>query len=89
MVRHAEQLGREGRRAFSRNSCSAAYVATMDFMKKLRDNKLMNVDFAATSKTDQKDLFTSGKAGIYIGSMPDVNSIEKDLVKNVPTAVVE
>lgn len=65
------------------------YVATMDFMKKLRDNKLMNVDFAATSKTDQVNLFTSGKAGVYIGSMQDVNSLEKDLVKNIPTAVVD
>ena len=65
------------------------YVQTMDFMKKIRDNKQMNVDFAATSKTDQVNLFTSGKAGVYIGSMQDVNSLEKDLVKNIPTAVVE
>lgn len=65
------------------------YVATMDFMKKIRDNKLMNVDFAATSKTDQINLFTSGKAGVYIGSLQDVNSLHKDLVKNVPDAVIE
>lgn len=65
------------------------YVATMDFMKKIRDNKLMNVDFAATSKTDQINLFTSGKAGVYIGSLQDVNSLNKDLVKNVPGAVID
>ncbi|WP_214626725.1 extracellular solute-binding protein [Paenibacillus agaridevorans] len=65
------------------------YVATMDFMKKIRDNKFMNVDFAATSKTDQINLFTSGKAGVYIGSLQDVNSLHKDLVKNVPDAVIE
>lgn len=65
------------------------YVATMDFMKKVRDGKLMNVDFAGTSKTDQVNLFTSGKAGVYIGSMQDVNSLEKDLIKNVPTAVID
>lgn len=65
------------------------YMDTMDFMKKVRENKWMNVDFAATSKTDQVSLFTSGKAGVYIGSMQDVNSLVKDLVKNVPDAVVD
>ncbi|MBD2868195.1 extracellular solute-binding protein [Paenibacillus arenilitoris] len=65
------------------------YVETMDFIKKVRDAKAMNVDFAATSKTDQVNLFTSGKAGVYIGSMQDVNSLVKDLVKNVQDAVVD
>ena len=65
------------------------YVASMDYMKKLRDNKIINQDFAATSKTDQVKLFTSGKAGAYIGSMQDIDSLVKDLVKNVPDAVVE
>jgi len=65
------------------------YIATMDFIKKIRDAKVMNVDFAATSKTDQVNMFTSGKAGVYIGSMQDVDSLVKDLVKNVPTAVVD
>jgi putative aldouronate transport system substrate-binding protein len=65
------------------------YTATMDYIKKIRDAKLMNVDFAATSKTDQVNMFTSGKAGVYIGSMQDVDSLVKDLVKNVPTAVVD
>jgi len=65
------------------------YIDTMDYMKKLRDGGYMNQDFAATSKTDQTNLFTSGKAGIYIGSMQDVNALEKDLLKNVPDAVVD
>ncbi len=65
------------------------YVETMDFFKKVRDAKAMNVDFAATSKTDQVNMFTSGKAGMYIGSMQDVNSLVKDLVKNIPTAEVD
>ena len=65
---------------------SEEYIASMDYMKKIRDNGLMNVDFAATSKTDQVALFTSGKAGAYIGSMQDIDSLDKDLVKNVPTA---
>lgn len=63
------------------------YFAAMDYMKKIRDNGLMNVDFAGTSKTDQIAMFTSGKAGVYIGSMQDVNTLDKDLVKNVPDAV--
>ncbi|THF83490.1 extracellular solute-binding protein [Cohnella fermenti] len=65
------------------------YIASMDVMKEIRDAKAMNQDFAATSKTDQVKLFTSGQAGLYIGSMADVDSLNKDLVKNVPTAVVE
>jgi len=63
------------------------YIAAMDYIKKIRDNSLMNVDFAGTSKTDQVALFTSGKAGVYIGSMQDINTLDKDLIKNVPDAV--
>lgn len=65
------------------------YIDSMDYIKKFRDGGYMNKDFAATSKTDQVNLFTSGKAGIYIGSMQDVNSLQRDLVKNVPEAVVD
>ncbi|HZG86536.1 extracellular solute-binding protein [Paenibacillus sp.] len=64
------------------------YVETMDFMKRLRDAGYMNQDFAATSKTDQVNLFQAGTAGLYIGSMQDVNSLYNNLVKNVPTAEV-
>ncbi|MFC5450958.1 extracellular solute-binding protein [Paenibacillus aestuarii] len=65
------------------------YVASMDYFKKLRDEGLINKDFAATSKTDQIKLFTSGTAGMYIGAMTDVASLNKDLIKNVPSAVVD
>lgn len=65
------------------------YVQAMDAMKQIRDAKAMNLDFAATSKTDQVALFTSGKAGVYIGAMSDVDTLNKDLIKNVPDAVVE
>ncbi|MBB6695767.1 extracellular solute-binding protein [Cohnella xylanilytica] len=65
------------------------YVQAMDTMKQIRDAKAMNQDFAATSKTDQVALFTSGKAGLYIGAMSDIDSLNKDLLKNVPTAVVD
>jgi putative aldouronate transport system substrate-binding protein len=61
----------------------------MDFLKTIRDAGAMNQDFAATSKTDQVALFTSGKAGIYIGAMSDVDTLNKDLKKNFPDAVVE
>jgi putative aldouronate transport system substrate-binding protein len=65
------------------------YLAAMDFMKEIRDAEAMNMDFAATSKTDQVSLFTSGKAGMYIGAMSDIDSLNKDLIKNVETAVVD
>jgi len=65
------------------------YIASMDVMKEIRDAGAMNKDFAATSKTDQVAMFTSGKAGLYIGSMQDVDSLNKDLIKNVPDAVVD
>ncbi|SFT05024.1 extracellular solute-binding protein [Paenibacillus sp. BC26] len=65
------------------------YAAAMDFMKTIRDAGAMNKDFAATSKTDQVSLFTSGKAGMYIGAMSDVDSLNKDLIKNVPTAAID
>ncbi|WP_281888498.1 extracellular solute-binding protein [Paenibacillus sp. YYML68] len=65
------------------------YIATMDYYKKLRDEGAINKDFAATSKTDQVNMFKAGTAGIYIGAMTDVESMHKDLIKNVPTAVVD
>ncbi|TXK84526.1 extracellular solute-binding protein [Paenibacillus sp. N3.4] len=65
------------------------YIATMDYFKKMRDNGVINKDFAATSKTDQQKLFTNGTAGMYIGAMTDVSTLNKDLIKNVPTAVVD
>ncbi|WP_159882108.1 extracellular solute-binding protein [Paenibacillus puerhi] len=65
------------------------YITAMDYFKKLRDEGLINKDFAATSKTDQVKLFTNGTAGMYIGAMTDVESLHKDLIKNVPTAVID
>ncbi len=66
------------------------YIQAMDLMKAIRDAGAMNSDFAATSKTDQVNLFNSGKAGIYIGAMSDVDTqLYNNLVKNVPDAVVE
>ncbi|AOZ93096.1 extracellular solute-binding protein [Paenibacillus crassostreae] len=66
------------------------YIDTMDFFKKAREAGYMNQDFAATSKTDAVNMFTSGKAGLYIGgSMQDIDSLNKDLIKNFPDAVLD
>lgn len=64
-------------------------METLDFFKKLHQEGLINQDFAATSKTDQVNLFTSGKAGAYVGAMSDINSLHKDLIKNAPDAVLD
>lgn len=65
------------------------YIETMDYFAKIRDAGYMNKDFAATSKTDQVNMFQAGTAGTYIGSMADVNGLFNNLVKNVPTAEVD
>ncbi|KWX74584.1 extracellular solute-binding protein [Paenibacillus jilunlii] len=66
------------------------YFDTMDFFKKARDAGYMNQDFAATSKTDAVNMFVSGKAGMYIGgSMQDIDTLNKDLIKNFPDAVLD
>ena len=45
------------------------YMETMKFFKKLHNEGLINEDFPITSKTDQLELFVTGKAGVYIGAM--------------------
>ncbi|MEK5061416.1 extracellular solute-binding protein [Paenibacillus sp. FSL H7-0326] len=52
-----------------------AYMDTMNFMKKLVKEKLINQDFAVTSKDVQRDMIITGKAGVYIGSMTDVQRL--------------
>ncbi|WP_245864362.1 extracellular solute-binding protein [Paenibacillus donghaensis] len=58
------------------------YMDTMNFMKKLYDEKIINQDFALTSKEVQRDKFIRGTAGVFIGSMTDVQrlSIEAKMV---------
>lgn len=51
------------------------YMNTMNFMKQLYDEKLINQDFALTSKELQRDSFIRGLAGVYIGSMTDVQRL--------------
>ncbi len=65
------------------------YIETMDWFKKVRDAGYMNKDFPVTSKTDQRNLFYSGKAGMYIGSMTDVNTLDSETKKNFPDAEMD
>lgn len=51
------------------------YMNTMNFMKKLYDEKIINQDFALTSKEVQRDKFINGIAGVFIGSMTDVQRL--------------
>ncbi|OKP96133.1 extracellular solute-binding protein [Paenibacillus sp. P46E] len=51
------------------------YMDTMNFMKQLYNGKMMNQDFALTSKEVQRDKFIRGSAGMFIGSMTDVQRL--------------
>ncbi len=62
------------------------YRNAMDFMKKLYDEKLINPDFAVTSKEVQRDLLINGKAGVYIGSMTDVQRLAQQAKQVNPEA---
>src|SRR5690606_29115928 len=55
-----------------------AYIDTMNFMKQLYDNKLINEDFPVTSKDVQRELLIRGKAGVYIGAMTDVQRLYEE-----------
>jgi putative aldouronate transport system substrate-binding protein len=55
-----------------------SYVDAMNFMKKLYDEKLINSDFAVTSKEVQRDKLIRGTAGVYIGSMQDVQRLSDE-----------
>lgn len=57
-----------------------AYMDTMDFMRKLYDEKLINSDFAVTSKDIQRNLLITGKAGVYVGSMSDAQRLSTEAV---------
>lgn len=63
---------------------SDGYMETMKFMKKLYDEKLMNDDFAVTSKNQQWEKFTNGDAGVYIGNMVDAKNLYNTAVKINP-----
>lgn len=60
------------------------YVNTMDFFKNLRDHGYINQDFPVTSKDDQQAFLKNGKAGMYVGSMHDVQGLYQDAAKINP-----
>jgi putative aldouronate transport system substrate-binding protein len=62
------------------------YRDTMNFMKKLYDEKLINQDFVVTSKDIQRNMLISGKAGVYIGSMTDVQRLSNEAKQFNPEA---
>ncbi|MDB5084289.1 MAG: transporter substrate-binding protein [Bacilli bacterium] len=58
---------------------SPQYMDTMNFMKKLYTNGVINQDFPVTSKVDQQNMLVNGKAGVYIGSITDVKNLNTKL----------
>ncbi|WP_159887238.1 extracellular solute-binding protein [Paenibacillus puerhi] len=65
------------------------YVESMKFARKLYTEKLVNEDFAVTSKQQQWDYFTTGKAGVYIGNMDDSANLNNALLKINPGAKLD
>lgn len=63
----------EGR--FIPEFATAPYMDTMNFMRKLYNEGIINQDFALTSKEVQRDKFIRGTAGIFIGSMTDAQRL--------------
>lgn len=64
------------------------YMATMDFMKRLYDENLINKDFPVTSKSVQRYTFITGKAGVYIGSLADAPRLLEETRQVNPSADV-
>jgi putative aldouronate transport system substrate-binding protein len=62
------------------------YIDTMKFVKKLRDEGLINQDFPVTSKTDQQNMMYTGTSGMYIGALTDAGVIQDKTSKNIKEA---
>lgn len=65
---------------------TAEYIQTMDFMRKLYQEGLINEDFAITSKRQQRYMLISGQAGAYIGSMADAPRLREEMQRHNPDA---
>ncbi|CAM3374326.1 extracellular solute-binding protein [Marinicrinis lubricantis] len=65
------------------------YVETMKFFRKLHEEGLINQDFPVTSKEDQRNLLITGRAGAYIGSMPDAMGLQDKLDDINPDGVLD
>jgi putative aldouronate transport system substrate-binding protein len=68
---------------------SPAYMDTMKYLQKLHKEGMINQDFPVTSKTDQQNLFISGRAGVYIGSMQDVVNLQEKVTGVNPNAKLD
>ncbi|PZD94198.1 ABC transporter substrate-binding protein [Paenibacillus sambharensis] len=66
-----------------------AYKETLQFFRKLHQEGLMNRNFAVTGKQDQADLFVSGRAGVYIGAMVNVQTLHAQLQAVDPDAELD
>lgn len=66
-----------------------AYMETLKFFRKLYQEGLINQDFPVTSKSDQQNLFITGKAGMYIGSMGDVASLYPKMAELNPNVELD
>lgn len=62
------------------------YIDTMNFMKKLVNEKIVNRDMPVTSKQIQRYMLINGKAGGFIGSMSDAPRLLEELRKFEPKA---
>ena len=65
---------------------TSEYMNTMNFMRKLYNEKIINQDFALTSKEVQRDKFIRGTAGVFIGSMTDVQRLSIEVQAINPLA---
>lgn len=65
------------------------YREAMDYFKSLFDNGYINKDAPVTSKTDQQELLKNGTAGVYIGTMGDVESMYQDALAINPDVVLD
>ncbi|SFL38182.1 putative aldouronate transport system substrate-binding protein [Gracilibacillus orientalis] len=65
------------------------YTDTMNFFKKLRENGYVNLDFPATSQSDQNDMLLTGKAGALISCICSAGGMQDQLQRNNPDATLD
>lgn len=65
------------------------YMDTMHFFRRLHEEGLINREFPVTGKTDQQALLIGGKAGVYIGAMGDVITLQAKLSEADPQAELD
>jgi len=65
------------------------YIEAMNFFRRLHEEGLINRDYPVTAKTDQQELFITGQAGVYVGAMGDVNSLQLKAREANPRALFD